>query len=112
VWSIEKQFKVIIGGNVYIDVPDLVVYNEKTLFALRRHDDNGQLGIYFELFDATGSHVASIKRNEIYRVEGMADRYKLSGSAKRMLARRSGYEAGHLSHQEESRKPYLVGSFR
>ena len=80
-WFVEKQFKVIIGGNVYVNVPNLVVYNDRTLFSLKRHDDNGQLGIYFELFDAQGGHVASVKRNQIYRAEGQGDRYRLLGSA-------------------------------
>lgn len=79
-WTIEDHFKVIIGGNTYIDVPNLVVYKEQTLFTLKRSDDNGQLGIYFELYNAKGTHVASVKRNQIYPTPGQRDLYSIEGS--------------------------------
>ncbi len=72
-WTVEDHFKVIIGGNTYIDVPNLVVYKGQTLFTLKRHDENGELGIYFELYDAEGKHVASVKRNQIYTTRGQKD---------------------------------------
>ncbi len=62
-WAIEDRFNVILGGNTYINVQNLVVYKNQTLFTLKRHDDNGELGIYFELYDASHNHVASVKRN-------------------------------------------------
>ncbi len=88
-WFLEKQFRVVLGGNAYVNVPNLVVYKDQTLFTLRRHDGNGQLGIYFELYDATGQHIASVKRNEIYPTGRQGDLYKLDGSADECLLRRS-----------------------
>jgi hypothetical protein len=82
-WKIENTFSVILGGNTYINVDNLVEYNGQPLFTLKRHEDNGELGIYFEIYDALGKHVASVKRNEIYiadktqyKVDGSADRYQ------------------------------------
>jgi hypothetical protein len=65
-WTVEKDFQVKLGGNIFINVPRLIVNKGQTLFTLKRSDGDGQLGIYFELFDATGRHVASVKRNRIY----------------------------------------------
>jgi hypothetical protein len=79
-WTIENHFRVILGGNTYIDVPRLVVYKGKALFTLKRHE-NGELGIDFELHDANGTHVASVKHNQIYSTAGQKETYSLEGSA-------------------------------
>ena len=65
-WTVAEDFQVKLGGNTFINVPRLIVYKGQTLFTLERSDGDGQLGICFELFDATGQHVASVKRNRIY----------------------------------------------
>jgi hypothetical protein len=80
-WTVENHFKVRLGGNTYIDVGNLVVYKGQTLFTLKRHEDNGQLGIYFELYDSKGNHVASVKRNQIYQPVQQKELYSISGSA-------------------------------
>lgn len=64
-FTVTDKFRVRLGGNTYIDVRNLVVYDNQTLFTLKRHED-GYLGIYFELYDADGTHVASVKRNVLY----------------------------------------------
>lgn len=79
-WTIEDRFKVILGGNTYINVPNLVVYKGQTLFTLKRHEENGELGIYFELYDAEHNHVASVKHNQIYPTQGQKDLYSIEGS--------------------------------
>jgi hypothetical protein len=76
-WIVEEHFKVRLGGNVFVDVPRLVVYKGQTLFTLRRNDRNGELGIFFELLDATGEHVASVKRNQIYQTKAGANLYEM-----------------------------------
>jgi hypothetical protein len=85
-WTIENHFKVVIGGNTYIDVPNIVVYKGQTLFTLKRHE-NGELGIYFELYDGKGSHVASVKRNQIYMTAGQTESYAREGSADEYILR-------------------------
>ena len=82
-WEVEDHFKVRIGGNTYIDTPDIVVYKGQSLFTLKRHAENDYLGIYFEIYDAAGKHIASVKRNEIYY--GDKDAYVIDGSMNRYV---------------------------
>jgi hypothetical protein len=42
-WQVTKRFRVRLGGNAYINVPQLVVYRGDSLFTLKRSDD-GVLG--------------------------------------------------------------------
>ena len=54
---------------------------------LKRHEENSELGIYFELYDARGTHVASVKRNQIYPTAGQKDLYAVEGSADEYVLR-------------------------
>ena len=49
-----------------------------------RHDDNGYLGIYFDIYNREGEKLAVVKRNEIYIVKGKNEDYRLDGSADRV----------------------------
>lgn len=80
-WEVEKNFRVRIGGNTYIDTPVIVAFKGDPLFTFKRSDENGYLGIYFEIYDSEGKHIASVKRNEIYF--GDKDAYKIEGSMNR-----------------------------
>ena len=82
-WEVEENFRVRIGGNTYINTSNILVYSGKSLFTLKRHSDNGYLGIYFEIYDASGQHLASVKRNEIY--VGDKNAYKIQGSLNRYV---------------------------
>ncbi len=78
-WEVTKTFKVKLGGNFYINVGTLVAFKGKPLFTLKRHDESGELGINFEIYDAKGKHVATVKRNQIY--VGNKEDFEISGSA-------------------------------
>lgn len=82
-WEIENHFKVRIGGNLYIDTPNIITYKDESLFTLKRHDETGYLGIYFEIHDAAGKHIASVKRSEIY--SGDKEAYRIDGSLNRYI---------------------------
>jgi hypothetical protein len=82
-WEIAENFKVKLGGNFYINTPVLVAFKGTPLFTLKRHDDNGYLGIYFEIYNAKGEHIASVKRNEIYYGDKTA--YEINGSMTRYI---------------------------
>jgi hypothetical protein len=43
-WQVPDHFKVMIGGNTYIDCPTIINYKGQSLFELRR-SDNGFLGM-------------------------------------------------------------------
>lgn len=74
-WNIEDKFRVIIGGNTYINVANLVVYKGEPLFTLKRRESDGQLGIDFDVFDGTGARIATVRGNRI--VQGMEDDYQI-----------------------------------
>ena len=57
-----------LGGNIYINTPNLVAYRGEPLFTLRRHDETGYLGIDFDIYNAQGEKVAAVRRSEIYIV--------------------------------------------
>jgi hypothetical protein len=87
-WKVEDRFVVRLGGNTYINVKNIVDHNGTPLFTLKRHDETGYLGIDFDIHDAKGKRVASVRRNEIYsgnkedyKIEGSADRYTLMDKA-------------------------------
>jgi hypothetical protein len=83
-WAVPEHFRVRIGGNIYIDTRVLIEAHGVPLITLKRHDDNGYLGIYFDIYDASGEKLASVKRNEIYPAKRTADSYRVDGSADRV----------------------------
>jgi hypothetical protein len=111
-WEVENNFKVRLGGNTYINVPKLVVYKDQTLFTLKRHDENGYLGIYFEIYDADGNHIASVKRNEIYY--GDKEKYQIDGSMNRYVfsERESGRVICDIRKREDAHPAELDVSVR
>ena len=83
-WQVEREFAVRFGGNTYIGTPDLVVYQGRSLFRMRRGDD-GTLGIDFNVFDARGKRMARIVKNVLvagneakYLIESGADAYAIT----------------------------------
>lgn len=84
-WAIPDHFKVKFGGNYYIDTPVLVAHGSLPFVTVKRHDDNGYLGVYFDIFDASGTKLAAIRRNEIYPAARAEIDYKIDGSLDRMV---------------------------
>src|SRR5260370_18608087 len=80
-WEVEDNFRIRLGGNTYINTRTLVAFRGEPLFNLRRHDKTGYLGIDFEIYDAQGQRIATVRRNEIYY--GDKDRYQIDGSLNR-----------------------------
>lgn len=64
-WQIEEQFHVRLGGNTYINTPNLVVYKGEPLFVIKRADNTGLLGIDFDIFDNQRQRIATIRRGMI-----------------------------------------------
>ena len=80
-WLQEKEFSIKLGGNFFVNVPTLVAFEGESLFAVRRQDD-GYLGIDFEVYSETGEKIASVKKNNIHL--GNKDAYALDGDADSM----------------------------
>jgi hypothetical protein len=82
-WIVEDRFRVRLGGNDYVNVPTLVAFRGESLFTFKRHDDTGYLGIYFDIFDEEGKHIAAVRRNEIYF--GDKEKYQIEGALNRYI---------------------------
>jgi hypothetical protein len=78
-WKVTDKFRVRIGGNTYINVGTLVAYKGDSLLTLKRSDEDGVLGVFFDIYDKNGKRVAAVRRNEIY--VGNKDDYEVDGSA-------------------------------
>lgn len=81
-WEVAENYRVRIGGNTYINCGQLIVFRGQPLFNLRRNDD-GYLGIDFDIYNAQGRKIATVKRNEIYYGGKDKDRYQIEGTANR-----------------------------
>lgn len=78
-WYVEEQFKVVLGGNTFINTPNLIVYKDKPLFRIERRESDGQLGIDFDIFDEEGQRAATVRRSNI--VQGDEDKYAIIRAA-------------------------------
>lgn len=74
-WQIETKFSVRLGGNTYVDTPNLVTFRGNPIFRIRRGDD-GMLGIDFEVFDAGGKRVATFAKGVV--VSGDEANYQIT----------------------------------
>jgi hypothetical protein len=74
-WIVEDKFRVIIGGNTYINTPNIVVCKGQPLFVLKRRESDGQLGIDFDIFSKNGDRIATVRGNRI--VQGNEENYDI-----------------------------------
>ncbi len=75
-WVVPDQFKVRIGGNLYQNVPNLVVYKEENLFRLERSVSDGILGVDFDIYNGQGKKVATIRHSIV--VSGDEQNYEIT----------------------------------
>jgi hypothetical protein len=104
-WKVETEFAVRLGGNTYINTPNLIVYKGTPVFRIRRSDD-GTLGIDFDVFDAKGQRVATFAKGIVvqgdeanYKIESGHETYSVTErSSGRVVARvqRRGVQGAEL----------------
>jgi hypothetical protein len=75
-WNVDRNCKVKLGGNYYINVERLVDYKGSSLFTVRRRDSDGLLGIDFDVYDAKGQKAATVRHGNV--VAGDAQNYDIS----------------------------------
>ncbi len=80
-WHIEERFSVKLGGNTYINTPNLIVYRGEPIFRIRRSDTDGILGIDFDIRDAAGQRVATIAKGVV--VQGNEQDYEITTGSNR-----------------------------
>jgi len=69
-WNVENKFSVKLGGNIYINTPNLVVYKGQALFRIYRSESDGILGIDFDVFNASGNRVATFRKGVVVQGDG------------------------------------------
>ena len=74
-WIVEETFKVKIGGNTYINTPNIIVYGEEPLFKIYRSTSDGLLGIDFDIYKENGEKVATIRKGMI--VDGNENEFSI-----------------------------------
>ena len=83
-WKVPQHFKVRVGGNTFVDCPTILEYKGQSLFDLKRSDSDGFLGINFNLFNAGGARLATIRNGNFvgkvpsgYKITSSHDHYSL-----------------------------------
>jgi hypothetical protein len=74
-WKVEEKFSVKLGGNTYINTPNLVSYKGEPLFRVYRSESDGMLGIDFDVYDSSGQRVATFRKGIV--VQGDGDNYNI-----------------------------------
>jgi hypothetical protein len=87
VWTLPEHFKVVLGGNAYIDTPTLIEAHGEPLLVLRRNDANGCLDVRFDIYNESGTKLAVVGGNEIYPVADVASAYAREETADRLVFR-------------------------
>ena len=64
-WYVEDECKIKLGGNTYINVPNIIVYRGEPLFKISRSERSNLLGIDFDIFDKNGERIATVRRGRI-----------------------------------------------
>ena len=75
-WTVPSAFSANIGGNIFINVENLVVYKGEPLFRLARSASDGTLGIDFDIYNAEKQKVATIRRSIV--VSGDEKNYEIT----------------------------------
>jgi hypothetical protein len=83
-WKMEERFRVVLGGNTYINTHTLIAYKGEPLFTIKRRDSDQILGIDFDIFDQSGKRAATVRNgnvvqgNEVdYKIIRDADHYRV-----------------------------------
>jgi len=75
-WHVDRNCKVKLGGNFYINVERLVDYKGSSLFTVKRRESDGLLGIDFDVYDPKGKKVATVRHGTV--VAGDAQNYEIT----------------------------------
>jgi hypothetical protein len=72
-WTTPANFRAKLGGDYYIDTPNMIVAHGENLFRLRRREEDGLLAVDFDIYDADGSKVATVRNGNV--VQHDSDRF-------------------------------------
>lgn len=80
-WMREREFTVKLGGTIFVNVENIVAFQNEPLFTVYRSEADGSIGINFEVYDANSNHLASVRQNRIYRHREQAANLVIGGDA-------------------------------
>ena len=66
--TVTDRFRVKIGGCYFINCRDLIVAHGESLFRIHRRDDDGILLVDFDIYDAKGAKLATVRNGSIVEV--------------------------------------------
>jgi hypothetical protein len=66
-WKIENNYSVKIGGNIYINITNILKYKDENIFIIKRSTHDGLLGINFDIYNKNGIKIAVVKNGNIYK---------------------------------------------
>lgn len=91
-WEIAQDYVVKLGGNYFVNCGQLITYDDEPLFTVKRRESDLRLGIDFDVYDANGSRVATIRNGNVvdgnrdaYEIHHGADRHKITEKSSRRI---------------------------
>jgi hypothetical protein len=66
-WTTPENFRAKIGGNYYINTPNIIVARGENLFRLKRRDTDGLLAVDFDVYDVNRNKVATVRNGNIVK---------------------------------------------
>ena len=73
--KVPKNFKTRIGGNFYVNTPNLVVCSGTTILRVEREEKDGELHVHLVIFDSGGKQKAVV--GDAALIEGRSDEYSI-----------------------------------
>lgn len=77
--KIQEHFVVRLGGNDYLDTPNLIVYKGEPVLKVTRDEPSDELRVEAEIFDAQGHRKARVRGDR--QVEGDPDAVEIHSTA-------------------------------
>lgn len=98
-WRIENEFALRLGGNTYINTPNLVVYQGKSLFQIKRSETDGMLGIDFDVYNSSGNLVAKIRKGIVVYGDSNNFEIKTGHTEYKVIEKISGRLIAHVKRR-------------
>lgn len=70
-WTIAKDARIKLGGNYFVNCEHLITFDDESLIVVKRRDNDGQLGVDFNIYGKDGQRIGVIRHGRV--VEGHDD---------------------------------------
>lgn len=86
--KVPKHFKTRIGGNFYVNTPNLVVCSGTTILRVERSEEDGELRVRLVVFDSSGRQKALVEDAAL--IEGRGEDYSIQSTDHNYSVRENG----------------------